>query len=454
MDLLTLTCFSLVPCFVFLLLKPILERRNRACFVLHYECYKGKDERKLDSGTCAQIVQRNEKLGLEEYRFLLKTMISSGIGEETYGPRNILEGREDNPNLLDAYTEMDEIMFDTLDNLFAETGISPREIGILVVNVSLFPPAPSLVSRLVNRYKMREDIKSYNLSGMGCGASVISIDLVQRLFKIYKNTLALVVSTESLSPHWYSGKDRSMMLSNCLFRTGGSSVLLTNNVKLKNKAIMKLKTVVRAHVGYDEEAYACSMQMEDSEGHKGFLRTKHLEKAAARAMAKNFQVLIPRVLPVKELFRYSITSSFKRRGANGESSSRIGLNLKSGIQHFCIPPGRRANIESIGKRLGLDEHDTEPARMALHRFGNTSSSGIWYVLGYMEAKKRLRKGENALMISMGAGFESSNCVWQIMKDMNCENIWKDSIGHYPELSETPNPFEGKYDWINDDAVSF
>jgi 3-ketoacyl-CoA synthase len=67
------------------------------------------------------------------------------------------------------------ISSDTLDKLFAKTGISPSEIDILVVNVSLFSPAPSLSARVVNRYKMRSDIKTSNLSGMGCSASIIYI---------------------------------------------------------------------------------------------------------------------------------------------------------------------------------------------------------------------------------------------------------------------------------------
>ena len=111
---------------------------------------------------------------------------------------------------------MDDLIFDTLDNLFAKTGISPSEIDILVVNVSLFSPAPFLTARVVKHYKMRSNVKPFNLSGMGCSASIVAIDLVQHLFKSYKNAFAIVVSTESLGSNWYPGKEKSMMLSNCL----------------------------------------------------------------------------------------------------------------------------------------------------------------------------------------------------------------------------------------------
>lgn len=47
-------------------------------------------------------------------------------------------------------------------------------------------------------------------------------------------------------------------------------------------------------------------------------------------------------------------------------------------------------VDVIGKGSRLKYYDLEPVRMALNRFGNTSSSVLRYVLGYMEVKKRLK----------------------------------------------------------------
>ena len=68
-----------------------------------------------------------------------------------------------------------------------------------MVNCSLFCPTPSLSAMLVNRFKMREDILSFNLGGMGCSAGVIAIGLAQRLLKTEPEKYALVVSTENIT---------------------------------------------------------------------------------------------------------------------------------------------------------------------------------------------------------------------------------------------------------------
>ncbi|CAL0300478.1 unnamed protein product [Lupinus luteus] len=474
MDLLFL-CFLLISLLYsfFCLSKLILQLRGQSCYMLAYECFKPPEDTKLDTDSAARIVLRNKNLGLEEFRFLLKTIVSSGIGESTYCPRNVIEGREECPRLHDAYAEIDEIMFDTLDNLFKRTGFSPSEIDILVVNVSLFSPSPSLTSRIINRYKMREDIKSFNLAGMGCSASVVAIDVVQQLFKTYKNSIGVVVSTEDLGAHWYCGKDKMMMLSNCLFRSGGCSMLFTNKPTLKHRAILKLKNMERTQYGADDEAYNCCMQVEDDQGYSGFRLTKSLVKSAAQALTVNLQVMSPKILPLWELIRFftaSVRNTVKKRElvlfftsflvGNGKKKKNTfnvlgggGLDLKSGIEHFCVHPGGRAVIDGVGKGLKLNEYDLEPARMALHRWGNTSAGGLWYVLGYMEAKKRLKKGDRILMISLGAGFKCNNCVWEVMKDLSDANVWEDCIDSYPP-NTLNNPFKEKYSWINDECLSF
>ncbi|PON75343.1 Very-long-chain 3-ketoacyl-CoA synthase [Parasponia andersonii] len=454
----TLLAIFLVPlfCSIIYLRNFLFRRRNSICYMLAYECYKPSDDRKLGADSCIKIILRNKNIHLEEYRHMLKTITSSGLGEETYCPSNFLTRREECSTLDDAVSEMDDILFSTLDKLFEKTGVLPFEIDVLVVNVSLFSPMPSLSSRIVNQYKMRNDIKSFNLSGMGCSGSLAAIDLVQRVFETYQNKYAIVVSTESLGPNWYCGKDKAMMLANCLYRSGGCSMLFTNRSGLKNKAILRLKSLTRTHRGSSDEAYLCSIQEDDENGYRGFRLTKNLPRVAAKALTMNLKVLLRRVLPLSELLRYVIVvaaSNRVRSSSKVASSLAHGLNLKAGFDHFCIPPISSDVVDAFGKGLGLNVYDLEPTRMTLYRFGNTSVGGLWYVLGYMEAKKRLKKGNRILMISFGAGYECNSCMWEVMRDLDDANVWEDCIERYPSKTLT-NSFTEKYSWINDPCLDF
>lgn len=326
------------------LLNLFLNKRNNddSCYMLNYECYKPTDDRKLDTVSSGRVVLRNKNLGWEQFKFLLKTIVSSGLGEETYSPQNVISGKEENPILLDSLEELDDIVFQTLDKIFLKSGVSPQEIDILVVNVSLLSPLPSLTSRIINRYKMNPEIKAFNLSGMGCSASLIAVDLVRNLFRIHQKAFALVVSTESLGPNWYCGTEKSMMLSNCLFRSGGCSMLLTNNWDFRNRAILKLKHLVRTHFGSNDEAYECCIQVEDDQGFRGFRLTKKLTKAAAKSFIMNLRVLLPKILPPWEIIRYiSVSLRWGKEKNPLLEAVGGGLNLKSGVDHFCIHPGGR-----------------------------------------------------------------------------------------------------------------
>ncbi|KAJ3672128.1 hypothetical protein LUZ60_006849 [Juncus effusus] len=445
----TLTTLMLIYS-LYLLYKFYSLKLSSDCYLIDYVCFKPSSDRKITTEMSGAIVDRNKTLGLSEYKFLLKVIVNSGIGEETYGPRNIIEGREDSPTFDDAMLEMDEFLNVSVGDLFKKTNISPQDVDVLVVNISMFSPAPSLASRIVQRHKMREDVKTYNLSGMGCSASMIGVDLVRNIFKSGKKTLAVIVTSESITPNWYSGTDKSMMLGNMLFRSGGCVMLLTNDPARQAQAKMNLKCLVRTHIGSNDDAYNCAMQKEDEVGRVGFHLSKGLPKAAVRAFAENLQQLAPKILPYSELalYMYRTIKQMAVKPKDSSSSAMARINFKSGVDHFCLHTGGSAVIDAVGRALGLSKYDVEPARMTLHRWGNTSASSLWYVLGYMEAKKRLRKGDRVLMISFGAGFKCNSCLWEVNRDLDDGDVWADCIKNYPPQSLV-NPYMERFGWVND-----
>ncbi|KAJ0809235.1 putative very-long-chain 3-oxoacyl-CoA synthase [Helianthus annuus] len=454
-----LTILSSIPLLyiLYIVLNFLDTKRHQKCYLLDYQLYKPSDDRKLPTEFSGDVIMRAKNLGLNEYKFLLKAIVSSGIGEETYAPKMVFEGREENPTHQDAIEEMEELFEYTIGRLLKRTGVSPTDIDVLVVNISMLACIPSLSSRIVNRYKMREDVKTYNLCGMGCSASLVSLNIVESVFKSKKNQVAMVVTSESLTPNWYVGNDKSMILSNCLFRTGGCAMILTNKPSLAHKCILKLNCLVRTHHGAKDESYGCCIQTEDDEGRMGFHLGKSLPKAATRAFVDNLKQVAPKILPIRELLRFGILSIVLKMLHNGRKmstgSTRPVINFKAGVDHFCLHTGGKAVIDTVAQSLGLSEYDVEPARMTLHRFGNTSASSVWYVLGYMEAKKRLKKGDRLFMVSFGAGFKCNSCMWEVVRDLEgVENVWNEcNIEEYPPQTLT-NPFLEKYGWIQDEDI--
>ncbi|KAL8151426.1 hypothetical protein V2J09_021234 [Rumex salicifolius] len=69
----------------------------------------------------------------------------------------------------------------------------------------------------------------------------------------------------------------------------------------------------------------------------------------------------------------------------------------------------------MAKGLRLDEEDTEAAMATLHRFGNQSSSGLWYELAYLEAKGMVKDGDKVWQLGMGSGVKSACVVWEYLQ---------------------------------------
>lgn len=330
-----------------------------------------------------------------------------------------------------AREEAEQVMYGALDNLFGNTNVKPKDIGILVVNCSLFNPTPSLSAMIVNKYKLRGNIRSFNLGGMGCSAGVIAVDLAKDLLQIHRNTYAVVVSTENITQNWYFGNKKSMLIPNCLFRVGGSAVLLSNKSVDKRRAKYRLVHLVRTHRGADDKAFRCVYQEQDDKGKTGVSLSKDLMAIAGGALKTNITTLGPIVLPISEQLLF-FSSLVVQKLLNGDVKPYIP-DFKLAFDHFCIHAGGRAVIDELEKNLQLLPVHVEASRMTLHRFGNTSSSSIWYELAYTEAKGRMRKGNRVWQIAFGSGFKCNSAVWEALRNVkpSRNGPWEDSIDKYP-----------------------
>ncbi|KAJ0493845.1 putative very-long-chain 3-oxoacyl-CoA synthase [Helianthus annuus] len=340
-------------------------------YLIDYSCYRSPDHLKVPYQKFINHSKYSGNFTESSLEFQCNILKRSGIGEETYLPA-ALHAIPALPSISTARDEGEDVMFGALDKLFHSTTLNPIDIGILVVNCSLFNPTPSLSSMIINKYNLPDNVKAFNLSGMGCSAGVIAVDLAKQMLKIHQNTYAVVVTTENVTENWYFGNEKSMLIPNCLFREGCAAVLFSNKSSDKYISKYKLLQVVRTHYGSNDTAYKCAYQQEDDSGNMGVSLSKDIMTVAGAALKLNITALVPRVLPISELILFFV-NLVTRKLINPKTKPYLP-NFKKAFDHFCIHAGGRAVIEEMDKNLQLMKEDVEPSRMTLNRFGNTSTN--------------------------------------------------------------------------------
>ncbi|XP_054807449.1 3-ketoacyl-CoA synthase 2-like [Prosopis cineraria] len=405
--------------------------RSTQVYLVDFSCFKP-----ALSCLCNKemLLDRAERVGFlseESLKLVRKIVDRSGLGPDTYVPEALLEVPP-NLALVEARKETETVFFGAVDELLEKTGVDARDIDILVVNCSVFNPTPSLADMVVNRYKLRGNVLCYNLSGMGCSAGVLAVDLANHLLKAHPNSYALVLSTENGISSMYWGNNPSMLLVNCLFRMGGSAALLSSHSSDARRSKYRLLHTLRTHVGADDNSYNCVMQQEDDERKVGVALSKELMNVARDALKVHITNLGPLVLPVSEKLKF-LVNLIQRKVLKSKIEGYVP-DFKLAFEHFCIHTGGRAVLDRMQKSLNLDDWYMEPSRMALYRFGNTSSSSVWYELAYCEAKGRVKEGDRVWQMAFGSGFKCNTAVWVALKTIDPaskKSPWRDEIHNFP-----------------------
>ncbi|KAJ6352348.1 hypothetical protein OIU76_001546 [Salix suchowensis] len=284
---------------------------------------------------------------------------------------------------------------------------------------------------IVNRYKLGDKVVSYNLSGMGCSAGLTAIGLAKQLLQVHGNSYALVVSTENITGNRYQGEDRSMILINCLFRIGGAAILLSNRPSDRHAAKYQLIHAVHTNTAASDSSYNCISSVEDSEGLPGVSINKSLMPVAIKTIEANLTTLGHLVLPISEKILF--IANYIARHFHSENIKPYVPDFMKAIDHVITHVGGQPVLDGVERNLRLSKIDMEASRMTLYRFGNTSSSSVWYGLAYIEAKGRVKRGDRVWQIAFGSGFKCNSLIMKAMRDVDLEenNPWSDEIDGFP-----------------------
>lgn len=410
-------------------------RLRSPVYLVDYSLFSPPESWRVSHEDIANILRHQKVYDEDSVEFMEKILARSGTGQATHWPpqyTKVLSGEGASEDTVEhARSEFEQVVFPAVEEVLQKTGLDPKSVDFLIVNCSLFSPTPSLCAMVALRFKMRSDIRSYNLSGMGCSASVISVDLAKELLASNPNTTALVISTENLTRALYKGQKRSMLLQNTLFRCGAAALVLSNKYSDAHRAKYKLLHTVRTQ-RITEEAYQCVFECQDEEKNQGIRLSKDIVKVAGKALTANLTSMGPLILPIREqmkvvysivLYRYAPKLRAMLKGANMSGlADLVPIRTKSYVpdftrcvDYFCVHAGGRAVIDGIEQNLKLQPHHMEASRTTLRDFGNTSSSSIWYELRALENAGGMKRGSRVLQIAFGSGFKCNSSVWLSLK---------------------------------------
>ncbi|KAI3741911.1 hypothetical protein L1987_59590 [Smallanthus sonchifolius] len=423
--------FALFMCLFLLLYFAINKNTSCKVYLIDFVTYKPPASQMCSKEGFLKQTRRHGYLTEEMLDFMKNFMEKCGIGDSAYLAETFFK-QSYKPLMKEARREVEMAIFGSLDMLLGKTGVRTENIGILIVNCCIYNTVPSLCSMIVNQYKFRENIITYNLVGMGCSAGLLATGLAKQLLQVHNNSYALIVSTESITENCYVGEDRSKILINCLFRVGGAAILLSNRPSDHNNSKYELLHAIHDNTSSSDRSYNCILQEEDNAGIVGVNINRDLLIAAIATIRPNLTTVGHLILPIRERLWYQI-SYITRKLLPSLNIQQYIPNYSNAVDHFLPHVGGKPVLDELQKTLGLSDDVMEASRMTLYRYGNTSSSSIWYELAYVEAKGRVKEGNKVWQLAFGSGFKCSSVIWRALKTVDHDecNPWTDEIAGFP-----------------------
>jgi len=410
-------------------------------YLVDFSVYKPPEELKLSYKEGHEPSKKWKIYDAEKDEFVTKILSKSGINMEgTYSPAwlNPQHTAEPKYDMDTALKEAQMVMCGAVSDLLEKTGLRPTDIDVLVTNSSIFCPTPSLCSLLVNHFKMRKDIESYHLGGMGCGNGVMAIGLLKNLLQARPNINAVFVPAEITTYCFYPGRHKDYMVANAIFRMGGAAILLTNRSNAARTAKYQLMQNVRVHTGQDDESYGCMGWGPDADGVNGVYLRKSIPAQAAKALDHCMRVVTPRIMTWSQYAEAAHTMF--QKNVMGKEVDPYVPDFTQCVDHFALHAGGYAVLKGLMKAMSLPVEKVLPSFSTLRDYGNTSCSTTWYVIAYIESVLGVKKGQTIMQIGMGGGMKAGVNIWRALNNNNKpHHAWAHVVGKPYTEADLPRP---------------
>ena len=264
-------------------------------------------------------------------------------------------------------TRATELAADASRKAMQRAGLDGARPAALVVNTCTGYVCPGLSNYLIEELDLDRDVRAYDLVGSGCGGAVPNVEMAIPRAGEEPSGAVLCVSVEICTATFQMSNDPSLLVSNALFADGAGAAVLRRGAP--GLEVVSSRTLHEPRYREDIRYVYRGGELHN--------------QISATLPAKSGRV-------VEKLVR--------------ELLEREGLD-RDDIDHWAMHPGGEKVMDSIQRRLGLEDGDMRPSREVLREHGNLSSATVWFVLRRI-LDDGMESGDLCLMVAFGAGLSA------------------------------------------------
>ena len=273
----------------------------------------------------------------------------------------------------------------------ARAGVSPREIGLVVVATCTGYLCPGLTALLARDLDFGDDVQRADLVGMGCAGAMPALQRAWDYARAVPGRQALVVTVEICSACWFTDEDDGQLetvVGNAICADGAAALVVGTgpgsgrDARLADReAAATAGPEVLDFETFLDSSWIEEVGLENREGRHRIVLSKRIRKVAGPASQRSIERLL----------------------------ARHGL-LQSDVAHWVFHAGGRAVLDGIDHTLGFGPEVLAPSREVLRGHGNMSSPTVLFVLDELQRTRRPRPGELGVMLALGPGLAAETAL--------------------------------------------
>jgi alkylresorcinol/alkylpyrone synthase len=274
----------------------------------------------------------------------------------------------------------EEVGVRAIDAALDRAGMTRDDLNALFVVSITGIASPSLDARLINRMRLRPDIKRTPIFGIGCAGGAVGLTRAADYTLAYAGHTAAILAVEICSlTIQRDDLSTANIIAAGLFGDGAAAAVVAGGEMMANRPTRSRDASPGPRVLASRSVF-----YPDSEDIMGWDISE-----------KGFKIVLSARLP--EMIREVLAADVDAFLA--EHALRRG-----DIGSWVIHMGGPKVLDAIQDTLGLRDQDVERSWDCLRRFGNLSSASILLVLEDAMMNRRPAPGTLGMLLAMGPGF--------------------------------------------------